>query len=78
MKFQKVKNFSSGANLLLFFSLGPPENPGVPTPTQVSSTHVGISWTAPENDGGSPVTSYSVEMQADGGDWTTVSNSLCL
>jgi subtilisin family serine protease len=40
----------------------------------VGSGEVGLSWTAPENDGGEPVTDYVIESSGDGITWTTVND----
>ncbi len=40
----------------------------------VGSGEVGLSWTAPENDGGEPVTDYLIESSTDGITWTTVND----
>ena len=49
--------------------------PGVPgTPTaEPADGRVTLEWTAPDNDGSSPITGYLIEQSTDDGDtWTTV------
>ena len=58
--------------MTFFLYLGPPGSCAAPRPTKVSSTSIEIAWDAPENDGGSPISGYVLEMRQDGGDWTTV------
>lgn len=51
-----------------------PAAPAAPT-VQAGDRGVGLAWTAPANDGGSPVTDYRVEYSANGGKtWTTFSD----
>lgn len=38
-----------------------PGKPGVPEIHTITDTTAEISWTAPESDGGAPITSYRVE-----------------
>ncbi|MDE2975083.1 MAG: fibronectin type III domain-containing protein [Gemmatimonadota bacterium] len=39
-------------------------------------TRIDLTWTAPEYDGGAPVTAYKVEVSADGGDeWTVLTSN---
>jgi len=53
--------------------------PGAPTglsATAVSSTQINLSWTAPTNNGGSPITGYKIESKSGSGAYTTlVSNT---
>lgn len=40
-----------------------PDAPGTPEIDDWDSDHVDISWTAPKNDGGAPITSYLIEKK---------------
>src|SRR5256712_6748724 len=45
---------------------------GLATP-YVSPSQISISWQAPLNDGGSPITGYKIERSIDGGTtWNTI------
>ncbi|UAJ79839.1 fibronectin type III domain-containing protein [Leifsonia sp. ZF2019] len=54
-------------------SATPRTAPGAPTglAAQPGDTQVALSWQAPADDGGAPVTGYRIEMLATGG-WTTL------
>ena len=41
----------------------------------VSPTQIDLGWTAPDYDGGSPVTSYRIEVSEDGATWTDLAPS---
>ena len=41
---------------------GPPTQPQKPTVSKVTSNSLKLRWSPPENDGGSPVLSYQIEM----------------
>ncbi|GBN20312.1 Twitchin, partial [Araneus ventricosus] len=43
--------------------------PGKPEVTDWNKDHADLKWTAPENDGGAPVTAYVVEKKEKGGPW---------
>ena len=47
-----------------------PGAPGEPTGTP-GNGQVELSWTAPSDDGGSPITGYRIEVQPTGGSWST-------
>jgi alpha-tubulin suppressor-like RCC1 family protein len=50
-----------------------PGAPGPPTSVQLVSktaTSLTVSWVAPANDGGTPVSDYAVEYSADGSTWS--------
>nr|XP_039267384.1 twitchin-like [Styela clava] len=51
---------------------GPPGSPGAPSPGKVTSSSISLTWDQPKSDGGSPVTSYVMEMKEDNGDWEKV------
>lgn len=40
-----------------------PGKPDVPNVTGVDRTHVALSWSPPESDGGSPITGYLIEKK---------------
>jgi Fibronectin type III domain len=49
--------------------------PGIPTnlsATVLSSSEIDLSWNAPTNDGGSPITGYRIQSSTDGSTWTTI------
>src|SRR3989475_506908 len=50
--------------------------PGIPTglkATTASSSSIGLSWTAPPNNGGSAITGYKIERSVNGGTtWSTI------
>jgi predicted phage tail protein len=43
--------------------------------TPVSGSQINLSWTAPTNNGGSPITGYKIERSLDSTTWTTVSSN---
>ncbi|MCB0902453.1 MAG: fibronectin type III domain-containing protein, partial [Actinobacteria bacterium] len=47
--------------------------PGIPTGLTGTpgNAEVLLSWTAPGDDGGTPITGYRIETETDGGPWTT-------
>ena len=52
--------------------------PGAPTGVKAvatSDTTATLTWTAPSNTGGSPITSYVVEESADGGAWRSLGDT---
>merc|ERR1712200_52924 len=49
-----------------------PSKPRNLTPDEVRAEHVKLSWQPPEDDGGTPITSYLVRyMDIDSGEWVT-------
>lgn len=59
-----------------FFSYTvPPSAPTLLTVTAMSSSTISVEWAAAQNDGGSPITGYTVEYRAQGntGEFTAVS-----
>ena len=50
--------------------------PGKPrnfSPDEIRAEHVKVSWTKPEDDGGSPITGYIIRaMDIENGEWITV------
>ena len=55
-----------------------PAAPGTMTaPTLYAGTGLLIAtWTAPENDGGSPITGYELKYRTDAGAWTRISSGI--
>ena len=54
-----------------------PSAPGRPRVTELTKETAALSWTAPEDDGNSPITNYVVEMRpARSFHWTTVSDKV--
>ena len=50
-----------------------PGKPDQPTVTEITAESATILWTAPESDGGAPITNYVVEMRGTGDrGWTVV------
>ena len=43
-----------------------PGKPGVPQMTDVKDGAITVTWTPPENDGGSPITNYILEYRSEG------------
>jgi fibronectin type 3 domain-containing protein len=53
-----------------------PQPPTGLTATTFSSSQINLSWTAPSNNGGSPITGYKIERSNSGSSWSTlVSNT---
>lgn len=52
-------------NAWLLFS-AVPGKPGVPQLTEVKDGSITVTWTSPENDGGSPITNYILEYRSEG------------
>lgn len=50
----------------------PPGKPGRPVIEDYDKDRAEIKWTAPKNDGGSPITKYVIEKRPKGGDWEKV------
>ncbi len=60
-------------NVQLFEGTLPPGSPTGLVATALSSSQTYLSWTAPANTGGSPITGYEIERSADNGTtWTTI------
>src|SRR3989441_687098 len=50
-----------------------PSPPSGLSATAVSSSQISLTWTAPADNGGSPITGYKIERSTDGGStWTTL------
>lgn len=50
----------------------PPDEPGKPGALEVTDwdkDHIDLKWTAPETDGGSPISGYLVEVKDKFGNW---------
>ena len=52
-----------------------PDPPTNLVATATAPTRIDLTWTAPAYDGGAPVTSYRVEVSADGTNWTDLQRS---
>ena len=48
-------------------AIGPPGKPTDLTATPSGNTQINLSWTAPADNGGSPITGYKIEVSTDGG-----------
>lgn len=48
---------------MLFFSSDEPGPPPPPTPTHVDRTSIHLTWSPPDDDGGSEVTGYIIEKR---------------
>lgn len=51
--------------LAIFIIIDLPEAPGTPSVDEVTATTCHVSWTAPTEDGGSPIIGYFVERQSN-------------
>ena len=59
---------------LLFDLADPPGPPGVPQYLSVKDGQIDVTWTPPEDDGGSPITHYVLEYRVEGQfKWITAS-----
>ncbi len=47
-------------------SLGKPGKPGIPEYSDIQDGRIALKWTAPEDDGGAPITNYVLEYRAEG------------
>lgn len=65
---------STGTGLFASTTATPLNAPGTPTGVTATagSSSIAVSWTAPSNNGGSAITSYSVQYTPSGGSTTTV------
>ncbi|XP_064646233.1 titin-like [Lineus longissimus] len=51
-----------------------PGPPGIPSFSEITDTSVRVTWSPPEDDGGSPITNYNLEYKAvDGKKWAPAS-----
>ena len=50
----------------LSFCPDPPSKPGKPEPVSTAKNSIGLRWTEPESDGGSPIKGYIVEKKEKG------------
>lgn len=54
------------------YVVDPPGKPGKPTIEDYDKDRALIRWDPPKNDGGSPITGYTVEKRPKGGKWSKV------
>ena len=53
-----------------------PSSPGTPNISDITATSVTLSWTPPDSDNGSPITSYIIERKEKfGSRWTKVNQT---
>ena len=52
--------------------VGLPDPPTGLTARPAGESAIDLSWTAPRDDGGSPVTGYRIEVSSDGTNWSTL------
>ena len=50
----------------------PPQPPTNLSATAISSSQINLSWSAPGNNGGSPIVGYKIERSTNGGAWSTI------
>lgn len=50
----------------------PPQSPTNLSATAISSSQINLSWSAPGNNGGSPIVGYKIERSTNGGAWSTI------
>merc|ERR1719431_2196849 len=65
--------FEASANVNV---LDVPSKPRQIQPDEIRAEHVKLSWLPPEDDGGTPITSYLIRyMDIDSGEWVTACTS---
>lgn len=52
-----------------------PQSPTGLVATTVSSSQINLSWTAPSDDGGSPITGYKIERSTNGGTFSILASN---
>lgn len=69
---QLIFNFAATlTSIFLFLFPAPPGKPQNPRVTDTTRTSVSLAWSVPEDEGGSKVTGYLIEMQkVDQHEWT--------
>lgn len=68
--------FFSSSNFIFCHSAGVPDAPDAPSVSEVFRDSALVSWQPPANDGGSPVTGYTLERQASFSPrWTLVNKA---
>ena len=68
-----TNNCSSGVIVTVGAAPAPASVPGAPTgltATANGQTQIDLSWSAPQDDGGTAITGYLIEVSADGSSWS--------
>ncbi|MGI9255983.1 MAG: BspA family leucine-rich repeat surface protein [Salinispira sp.] len=75
---QGIGGWSASATARPIAPTVPPAAPGtMAAPTfEVGNGQLSATWTAPKNDGGSPITGYELQYRTDDGDWTLIRSGI--
>jgi len=75
----RIITLNQDTTITAYYTTGSPPPPStVPdaptglTATAVSTSQVDLSWSAPSDDGGEPITDYQIEVKIDAGSWSTL------